>query len=335
MSKMTLSTQSLLELLTLFDQSNNTVQDSEGNRLHGVAGWWIQSKTDLAPTTLQTWTTRVGYAGVIDVPCADDRVFVDINETDDPSKYEYRCPETFCRKFVSADLVAVLDVNSTKLLNFLADLLNIGQVKRDGIQTPRIERKLWRLGEARIGPVMTPIWLARGLDVSVKETFDSLLDTRLPAQGLILCPGPPLPRIIRPPRNYRIAYLRDALVNYSPMPCMDVHYLERILTSHEDGIVPSALPVEFANGVLSIRTKNDTWTISGEKQHKAVEYMYAQAQLGRWELDASEILAAAYPERRTEESRKGLKMQSLFSGNEKWREFIDNPVKGKYTFKLS
>ena len=114
---------------------------------------------------------------------------------------------------------------------------------------------------------------------------------------------------------------------------MDVHYLERVLTSDDDGIKPSALPVDFANGVLRIRTKTETWVIKGEKQHKAVSYMYEQAQLGRWELDASEILAAAYPERRTEESRKGLKMQNLFSGNEMWREFIVNPEKGKYAFK--
>lgn len=66
---------------------------------------------------------------------------------------------------------------------------------------------------------------------------------------------------------------------------------------------------------------------------QAVAYMYEQAQHGRWELEASEILAAAYPERRTEESRKGLKMQNLFSGNEMWREFIVNPEKGKYAFK--
>jgi len=180
---------------------------------------------------------------------------------------------------------------------------------------------------------MAPVWLARGMDVNVDEVFQSLLDTRLPEQGLVLCHGRELPRVIRPPRNYRVAYLHDALVDYSPSPCMDVHYLERVLTSDEDGIKPSALPVDFANGVLRIRTKTETWVIKGEKQLKAVAYMYEQAQLGRWELDASEILAAAYPERRTEESRKGLKMQNLFSGNEMWREFIVNPEKGKYAFK--
>jgi hypothetical protein len=50
-------------------------------------------------------------------------------------------------------------------------------------------------------------------------------------------------------------------------------------------------------------------------------------------LGASEILAAAHPERRTEESRRGLKMQDLFKDSE-WRDYIANPEKGMYAFKL-
>jgi hypothetical protein len=179
------------------------------------------------------------------------------------------------------------------------------------------------------------VWLVRGLAENVDAVYQSLLDLRLPEQGLILSAGYELPRVIRPPRNYRVAYLKDALVDYSPSPCLDLHYLERVLTSNEDGIKPSALPVDFANGVLRIRTKAETWTIKGDKQARAVAYMFEQAQQDRWELDASEILAAAYSERRTEESRRGLKMQDLFNGNAKWREFIANPSKGKYAFILS
>lgn len=333
MSRTIPSTRLLLDLLDLFEQSNSCSLDADGNRLHGVSGGRIEASSSLDPKTVQAWMPRVGYLSEIEVPCGDGRAHVELCETDDPGSYEYRCPETFRRKRVSADHVAVYDMDAAKLLNLLSDLLNIPQVKRAGIPAPRIERKLWQLGEARIGPVMAPVWLARGMDVNVDEVFQSLLDTRLPEQGLVLCHGRELPRVIRPPRNYRVAYLHDALVDYSPSPCMDVHYLERVLTSDEDGIKPSALPVDFANGVLRIRTKTETWVIKGEKQLKAVAYMYEQAQLGRWELDASEILAAAYPERRTEESRKGLKMQNLFSGNEMWREFIVNPEKGKYAFK--
>ncbi len=334
MSQATLSTRSLLELLALFDQSNCTIQDSDGNRLRGIPGWWIDSNTNLTTRILRDWTARVGYAGTIEVPWGDDREFVELDATEDPAIYEYRCPETFRRKRVSADHVAVFDVESTKLLNAIADLLNIPQAMRSGIQTPRIDRVLWRLGDARLGPTMTPVWLARGLDTNVDHIFESLLDTRLAAHGLILSAGPRLPRIIRPPRNCRVAYLHDALVNYATKPCMDVHYLERVLTSNEDGIKPSALPVDFANGVLQIHTKGISWTIKGAKQCKAVAHMYAQAQQGRWVLAASEILAAAYPELRTEESRKGKRMQDLFKGNAQWQQFIVSAGHGKYMFNL-
>ena len=335
MAQHCLSTNSLLDLLTLFDQSDGPILDGDGNRLFGTPGWAVTSTTSLDLETLQVWTDRVGYAGSFCVPHGDEMTHVDLHETDDPSSYSYRCPETFRPKRVSADRVAVFDVNTISLLNEIADLLNIAQVHRNGIRAPRIERTLWRLGDARIGPGLTPVWLVRGLSTHVDKVYQYLLDTRLPEQGLILSAGHQLPRVIRPPRSYRVAYLRDVLVDYSPRPCMDVHYLERVLTSNEDGIKPSTLPVDFANGVLRVRTKADSWTIKGEKQARAVAYMYAQAQQNRWEVDASELLAAAYPERRTEDSRKGLKMQDLFKGNDKWREFIANPSKGKYAFNLS
>ena len=88
--------------------------------------------------------------------------------------YCYRCPETFRMKQVGADAVAVFDVKANRLLNELAALLNIPQVLRAGIQRPRIERTLWKLGDARIGPVLTPVWLARGLSVHVDEVYQSL-----------------------------------------------------------------------------------------------------------------------------------------------------------------
>lgn len=334
MSSKPLPTQSLLELIDLFEQSAKPIVGSDGQRLHGVPGWALLRKSAISQQELLEWTTRVGYAACYPAPAGDDLITVDIEEHDQPDLYVYRCPETFRRKTLSAAEVAVFNVNTERFLCLLAALLRIPQAKQSGIQSPRIDGKLWRLGEARVGHVFTPVWVVRGLNVNVDEVFQSLLDTRLPEQGLILCPGSPLPRVIRPPRSYRVAYLRDALVDYSRSPCMDLHYLERVLTSDEDGIKPSALAVEFANGVLRIKTKVDVWVVKGERQADAISYMYEQAKLGRWELSASEILSAAYPERRTEESRKGLKMQDLFKGSV-WREFIANPEKGTYTFDLS
>lgn len=330
-----LSTQALLELLALFDESTAPILDSEGNRLYGVAGWALPSTSTLDPQVLRDWTIRTGYSGSIGVPFGDEIVAVDLDETDDPEVYEYCCPETYRTRQVNADQAAVLDVNGERLLNALADLLHVPQVKRAGIRSPRIDRTLWHLGEARIGPAMTPVWMVRSLAMRVDQIYASLLDTRLPAQGLIVSAGHELPSVIRPPREYRVAYLRHALVDYAPNPCLDFHYLERVLTSSEEGIQPSALPVEFAHGVLRIRTRPETWAVKGTKQGLAVSYMYEQAQQGHWLLDASAILAAAYPERPEPERRKGLRMQDLFSQNAQWRDFIANPQKGKYGFNLN
>lgn len=334
MTQPRLSTQALLELLALFDQSITPILDAEGNRIWGVPGWTLPRSMALDRKELQAWTVCTGYAGSIGAPFGDEIVPVDLVESDEPDIYEYSCPETYRTRQVGADQAAVLEVDSIQLLNELADLLNIAQVKRGGIQAPRIDRILWCLGDARVGPAMTPVWIVRGLATHVDQIYSSLLDTRLPAQGLILSAGHELPSIIRSPRHYRVAYMRHALVDYAPSPCLDLHYLERVLTSSEDGIRPSALPVDFTNGVLRIRTKPHAWVVNGDRQKRAIDYMYAEAQEGRWELDASSILAAAYPDRPEPEDRTGLRVQDLFKHNERWREFIANPRKGAYGFNL-
>jgi hypothetical protein len=130
--------------------------------------------------------------------------------------------------------------------------------------------------------------------------------------------------------------MRQVLVEYMPTPCMDVTLLERILTSPADGVLPNVLAVHYdeEKKVLTIRIKTTPWHIKGARQANAVKYMYRQAVKGRWLLAASEILAAAYPERKTDESRRNLKMQSLFRGNAEWREYMSNPEKGTYGFSL-
>lgn len=331
-----LSTKSLLELLDLFERSSHAIADIEGQRLCGVPGWDIFGKTSFSVIELKVWTDCIGYAGYYPVPYGDELVPADLEEDEDPERYRYRCPETFRRKHVDASIVAVYAINPAKLLNQIADLLGIAQMLRRGIDNAAIEGVLWKLGDARIGPALTPVWLVRSLAIHVEIVFDHFLSTALPEQGVILTTGQPLPSVIRPPRNYRIASLRDVLVDYSPEPCIDMTLLERILISAADGVLPRTLAVDYdkVTQVLTIRTKRDPWHIKGARQAAAVNYMYQQARKGQWVLDVSEILAAVYPERKTEESRTGLKMQDLFKGNTMWRLYISNPEKGKYGFNL-
>ena len=71
--------------------------------------------------------------------------------------------------------------------------------------------------------------------------------------------------------------------------------------------------------------------IKGARQAAAVKYLYEQARNGRWLVGAGEILAAAYPDK---ETGKSTRISSLFSGNEEWRDYLVNPEKGQYGFRL-
>lgn len=327
-----LSTQSLLELLDLFEQSDESITDGDGQRLRGVAGWDLARLQSLRQKDRLEWLICKGYAGRFPAPSGDEHVPVELEEADDPGQYAYRCPETFRKKFVSASEVAVYSVSVPKILGLIAALLETPVAHRRGIDSPAIDGVLWNLGKTRIGSSHTDVWFVRGLARSVDAVFRHFHSPALVEQGLILSSGQPLPEFVRPPRNYRFATMRQVLVDYVPKPCIDMTLLDRILTSPADGTLPSVTAVYFDEGanVLTIRTKNERWHIKGARQAAAVRYMHQQACKGRWLLDAGEILAAAYP--KGQELGKSRTMASLFNGNEKWRDFIANPVKGRYSF---
>jgi hypothetical protein len=80
-----------------------------------------------------------------------------------------------------------------------------------------------------------------------------------------------------------------------------------------------------------IRTKsNRPWHIRGKRQAAAIRHLYHQALKDRWLVPAGEILGAAYPDKPNGRSRR---MQSLFNGTE-WEDYIANPEKGQYGFRL-
>jgi hypothetical protein len=334
MSSKRLSTKSLLELLDLFERSRQPLVDVEGKLLRGVPGWDLPRMTALSPEALEGWVDCVGYAGSFPAACGDERIPVDIEEDEDSSRYRYRCPETFRLKYVAATDAAVYAVRPAILLGAIADLLDIPQALRKGIESPAIDDVLWHLGKARIGPAHTSVWFVRGLAQSVEDVFRHFHSLTLPDQGLILTSGQPLPEFVRPPGNYRFAAVRQVLVDYVTTPTMDMDLLHRILTTPADGRLRPLLPVHFDEytRTLTIRSKSDKpWVIKGARQAAAVRFMYEQAMNDRWLLPAWEILGAAYPDKKAARSQR---MQNLFSGNTEWEDYIANPEKGRYGFRL-
>lgn len=334
MSALPLSTRSLLDLIDLFERSKQSIADSQGQRLYGVPGWDVAGRTSLSASELGTWTECVGYAGTYPAPCGDGREPVDLEADGDPSRYRYRCAETFRTKYVAASDVAVYAVEPSRLLHFIADLLDIPRALRKGVELPLLDGHLWNLGKARIGPARIDVWIVRGLATSIDAVFRHFHMPDLPDQGLVLSSGNALPGFVRPPKNYRFVPLREIVVDVAPKPCLDMDLLLRKLTTPADGMLPRVLAVHFDEytKTLTIRTKTTPWVIKGERQAAAVRHMYEQACSDRWWLPAAEILGAAYPDK---ESGRSLRMQNLFSGNATWEDFIANPKKGIYGFRLA
>lgn len=329
-----LSTHSLLELIDLFEQSSQSITDTEGQRLRGVPGWELSRRTALSAHDLATWTECVGYAGGYPAPCGDAAVMVDIEEDDDPGQYRYLCPDTFRTKYLPAAIAAVHVVTAGKMLHYVADLLGIARALRGGVAAPAIDGVLWQLGRMRIADAQVDVWLVRDLATQVEQIFTHFQQASLPGRGLILTTGQALPEIVPPPRDYRIVPIHDVLVEHALSPHIDVDLIHRLLLAAPGETAEKSSAVSFNEytNTLVIATRSDKpWTIKGERQIAAVRYLHEQFLNGRRWLPAHEILDAAYGNKRSGRSQR---MQNLFSGNTEWEHYIANPEKGKYGFRL-
>ena len=272
MSRKSLKTRSLLELIDLFERCSNAVACSAGQRLHGVAGWDLARQSALSASDLAAWTERIGYAGSYPTPCDDEHIPVEIHEDEDPDRYRYRCPQTFRTKYVAADLVAVYAIPAVKLLTLLADLLGIAQAHRRGISTPAIDGVLWNLGKMRIGNVQVDVWLARGLASCIERVFAYFEGASLPGQGLIFTTGQSLPGIVPPPRSYRVVTIAEVLVDYTVTPHIDTDLIHRVL------LAPTGKRGKITSGSLrSIHKHAD----HRNQDRQALVYQRPQADQGR------------------------------------------------------
>lgn len=334
MLQQSLSTPKLLELLDLFERSDQSVTDTRGQALRGVPGWDLFGRGLMAPEELSSWTECTGYTGVYPALRDDERVAVDLNEDDDPQQYWYRCPQTFRKKYVSTRDVGVYAVSAHKILNQVADLLDIAVSLRRGIESPAIDGALWRLGSARIGPALIDVWFVRGLAQHVHDVFRYFQTDALPAQGLILTSGVSLPEIIVAPRQYRIVPVRSVIVAHAPAPCMDMDLIHRLFVAPSGQRPEQSMPIRFdtLTNTLVIATKSkQPWAIKGPRQVAVVRYLFEQAQHDRWWVPAHEILASVYG---AQTGGRSQRIQNIFAGNTVWQDYIGSDGRGMYGFVL-
>jgi hypothetical protein len=318
--------------MDLFRRSE-PLSGGDGQRLQGVPAWEILGRMTLSPAEIRRWTTCVGYSDCYPVAFGDERVFVDLEEDDDPAWYAYQCPETFRWNKVAAEQVAIHEVRTEVLLAILAELLRIPGAARAWPPEPLLDGNLWRIGQAPLGTAPVEVWLVRNLGISLTAFLDHFNDPVQPDQGLILCAGFGLPEGVPVPRNYRMVALQTVLVDHAPRPLLDRDLLARILSRPAGASQRQASLVHFDEytHTLTLCTRPQPWAVQGLRQGAAIRYMVSQAQAGRWDLRASEILDAASAETPGPSSRT---MQSLFSGNSAWEEYIVKRERGIYGFRL-
>lgn len=328
-----LSTRSLLELLSLFEQGHQRVAGLGGQHLRGVPAWGLRSLQHLSPDQVDTWTDRIGYAASYPVPCGDDLLPVDLDEEDD-SRFSYLCPETFRVKHICADAAAVRAVAADRLLNCVADLLNIPHALRRGIEAPAIPDVLWHLGKMRVGKVHVDVWLVRGLAICNEEVLRYFEKSSVPNMGLILAAGAGLPSLMRQIRDYRVVAISDVLIEGATPPEIDDELLHRILVGAPSGTPAAAHPVQFdeLGHRLTIATRSiEPWQIKGKVQAAVVHYLVQQVHLNRRWVPAREIRDAVYG---PESSGRSERISEIFKGNTRWQDYIEQDGAGQYSIKL-
>ena len=330
-----LTTPALIELTEVFERSGSSLPDLEGLRVQGVPGWDLCKLARITPAITSYWLNKVGYAGTMPAYRGDEKVPVEITELDGsgPSNFQYRCPETFRMRRVAASAIAVYAVKPEVYLDYIAELFGIHNAARSGIKQASISGCLWRLGGARIGSSLIPIWFVRELGVKLDQVLTHLNDSSVPPGGLIVSSGLNLPKHIQWPKNFRVVRLQEALVEFTRFSQLDFTYLERLMSQPAGDLAIKTGKVYFneSTSTLSIATIKEPWKISGEKQAKAVHFMYKAACSDIWELPNSDVLAAVYKP----SELKGKTIQHLFKGNDKWEIYLRITRRGHIAFNLA
>ena len=331
----TLSTRTLLDLLDLFEQSHQSILDDKERPLRGVLGQTMQQRYGLTAPQIDAWTERIGVAGDYGLPYGDEQVLVELDWENSPTLPSYRCPETFLKKTIPAEMVEIREVKVDFLMQRLADLFGIPQALQRGIEKPLPEAAgtLWHLGKTRIGNLHVGIWLVRGLVTEMASVFRYFEKPEQPDAGIILTTGSRLPDCVKPPRSYRVIPMKQIVVAQSKSPVLDRDLLHRLMVAAPGSPLEANPVVHFDpfTNTLQIATRNIApWVITGKKQAIVVRLLVDELDKGRRRVTAREILLAAHG---SAAAAKGKRVASIFNGSPRAAEYIENDDEG-YGIKL-
>lgn len=318
------------KLISLFEQSHQVHFNSDGQRILGIAAWDLNKALRGFPKVqFESWLKLTGYAGYIELEMEDETVYVDVDEAADPWQVMYREPDSFKKRVVPLSATEVEQVDETAFLHRVADLFHIPQVLRSGITSPELQNSLWCLGEAVLDHgYRTEIWVARNLSVNWPQLVRAVSGKG--KRGILLTTSNTDPSMLPSLDGFSICRLNDFIVQGQSNTVIDKELLYRYQAVRDFASEDKALPLRYDHHQRRLTiTGKEPWILKGDKQAKAVLYMYEQAQNDRWELPAKEILLAA-----NGSTSGARRMSSLFSNNGQWDQYIVSQRRGYYRFSL-
>ena len=164
------------KVIAAFEVSAERRTSLDGQTLRGFPRWHTPRLFgDDRDAIIEHYITAVGYDSNYVSYFGDDEVDVDLEEDESPGWLCYRNPETYRLKRLPKEEVQILQVNTPRFLHEVADLLNIPQADRKGIDQPLIDHVLWKLGSATLwNGYRTPILVARSLPIHLDQILSVL-----------------------------------------------------------------------------------------------------------------------------------------------------------------
>jgi hypothetical protein len=315
---MSLSRRELMDVAAMVDALPHLRSSVGGGLVAGTPRWnWPML---LDPNFDATrWLQIVGYAD--SMPYGDARDLVKL-EADAHGSLRFRPPLRIDWQTLPMTEAALFTPNMDRVLVVLCELLSIPTAHRRA--QCLVPDALWSLGNLRIHQQAIPIYVARKFEFYRKAITDQLLDAKHPERGLILtaCRRPlqldwPLPRQLRAVRLVDV--LRD-----TPEAAIDLAAITRVLG--QGHVVTQQEPAVQFNSVtntLTIAGIAKPWVLKGDKQIKAIAYLFEQLKKGRESVGADELLAAS--------GTRSTSVAKLFAGGV-YEDYLCSSGRGLWAF---
>ena len=320
---MSLAPLELEDLLSLVEDLAQEHSALDAGVVTGSPRWnWPRLHQPNFDTT--SWLNVVGYADWMPLSdYADECGGVDL-EFDGEGALRFHPPMRIDWQTLPLRDAALFAPKMERVLEVLSDLLELpAALRKPQCILPNV---LWSLGNLSINQQAIPIYLARKFGYHRKEISEQLMHAQRPERGLILttCRNPvhlewPMPR------QLRVVRLADLLMD-APQATLNAAAITRLLGQSSHAHQAQELAVQFNSitNTLIIAGNAKPWVLKGDKQIKAIAYLFAQLQKGRVAVSAEELLRVS--------GTRSTTVSKLFAGGP-YEDYLASPARGLWGFR--